>query len=318
MRPLQWLRSRRACLAAALILALPLLVHGAGVTAQPSPASSIGSPLSAEQERALEPKDTFQECSGCPVMMVVSAGSFVMGSPASEPDRKDYEGPQHAVTIARQFAVGQFALTYEEWNACFDDGGCSNGQSRDQDVRRLPVESVSWDDANAYLAWLTKKTGKPYRLLSEAEYEYAARAGTQTAYPWGNAVGNNNARCNGCDSRREGEHTAPVGSFAANGFGLYDMVGNVWEWTQDCYHDSYEKAPTDGSDWTGVDCSLRVIRGGSWDAGPMYLRSASRQGITHSVRGGYWWGPAGTVPGYETIYFSFPSGFRVARTLLAR
>ena len=221
----------------------------------------------AAQERALKPKDTFQECTNCPEMMVVPAGSFTMGSPANEPGRYADEGPQHTVTIARQFAVGQFELTFDEWDACVADGGCNGYKPNDEGWGRgrRPVINVSWDDATAYVAWLAKKTGKPYRLLTEAEYEYATRAGTTTAYPWGDDIGKNNANCNGCGSQWDGKQTAPVGSFAPNQFGLYDMVGNVWEWTEDCYHDSYNGAPADGSAWTGGDCSRRVVRGGSWD-----------------------------------------------------
>ena len=157
--------------------------------------------------------------------------------------------------------------------------------------------NVSWDDAKAYVAWLSKKTGKSYRLLSAAEYEYATRAGTQTAYPWGNAVGTNNANCHACGSQWDARQTAPVGSFAANGFGLYDMVGNVREWTEDCYHDTYSGAPADGSAWIeGADCSSRIVRAGSWFFAPAFLRSAKR----------YW---------FTTDYRLNYLGFRVARTL---
>ena len=158
--------------------------------------------------------------------------------------------------------------------------------------------NVSWDHAKAYVAWLSKLTGKPYRLLTEAEYEYATRAGTQTAYPWGNAIGTNNANCDGCGSRWDDKQTAPVGSFAPNGFGLYDMVGNVYEWTEDCYHDRYNGAPADGSAWTSGDCTfnLRVVRGGPWDFHSVFVRSANRSRVAASGRGGH-------------------LGFRVARTL---
>ena len=139
------------------------------------------------QEKALKPKDTFKECANCPEMMVVPAGSFTMGSPTSEPEHSADEGPQHMVTIARQFAVGRFEVTFDEWDACAADGGCNSYKPSDEGWGRgrRPVINVSWDDAKAYVAWLSKKTGKSYRLLSGAEYEYATRAGTQTAYPWG-------------------------------------------------------------------------------------------------------------------------------------
>ena len=254
----------------------------------------------AAQEQALKPGDTFQECSQCPKMMVVPAGRFTMGSPVSEPGRYSDEGPQHTVAIAKQFAVGQYELTFADWDACVAGGGCNGYTPTDQGWGRgrRPVINVSWDDASAYVAWLSKKTGKPYRLLSESEYEYAARAGTATAYPWGDAIGTNNANCNGCGSQWDGKETAPVGSFAANGFGLYDMVGNVWEWTEDCYHDSYHGAPTDGSAWTrGGDCSSRFLRGGSWINTPDGLRSAIRAGVATGSR-------------INSL------GFRVGRTLL--
>jgi formylglycine-generating enzyme required for sulfatase activity len=264
------------------------------------------------QEKALKPKDTFKECANCPEMMVVPAGSFTMGSPTGEPGRSADEGPQHTVTIARPSAVGRFAVTFDEWDACAADGGCNQVEvlaglgnvlkpykpSDDGWGRgRRPVINVSWDDAKAYVAWLSKKTGKSYRLLSAAEYEYATRAGTQTAYPWGNAIGTNNANCHACGSQWDARQTAPVGSFAPNGFGLYDMVGNVEEWMEDCYHDSYVGAPTDGSAWIeGADCSSRIVRAGSWFFAPAFLRSAKR----------YW---------FTTDYRLNYLGFRVARTL---
>jgi formylglycine-generating enzyme required for sulfatase activity len=270
----------------------------AQVTPAP-PASSEGAPLSPMQEKALKPKDTFKEYTDCPEMMVVPAGSFMMGSPTSEPGHSVDENPQHAVTIARPFAVGRFEVTFDEWDACAADGGCNGYKPSDEGWGRgrRPVINVSWDDANAYVAWLSKKTGKPYRLLTGAEYEYATRAGTQTAYPWGNDVGTNNANCHACGSQWDARQTAPVGSFAANGFGLYDMVGNVREWTEDCYHERYIGAPTDGSAWIeGADCSRRVVRSGSWLLAPAFLRSAYR----------YW---------FTTDYRLNYLGFRVARTL---
>jgi formylglycine-generating enzyme required for sulfatase activity len=232
-------------------------------------------------------------------MVVVPAGSFTMGSPANERGRRPDEGPQHTVTFARQFAVGQFQATFDEWDACVADGGCNGYKPRDQDWGRgrRPVINVSWDDAKAYVAWLSKKTGKTYRLVTEAEYEYATRAGTQTAYPWGNDIGENQANCSGCGSQWDNKQTAPVSWFPANGFGLYDMVGNVWQWTEDCFHDSYSGAPADGSAWTSGDCSRRVVRGGSLVNDPKDLRSAARG----------WYAPDARVYGL---------GFRLGRTLL--
>jgi formylglycine-generating enzyme required for sulfatase activity len=242
--------------------------------------------LAPDQERALKPKDTFKECSNCPQMTVVPAGSFIMGSPASEARHSSGEAPQHTVTITRQFAVGQFELTFDEWDACVADGGCNGYKPFDEGWGRdrRPVINVSWNDARGYVAWLSNKTGRTYRLLTEAEYEYAARAGTQTVYPWGNDIGRGNANCFRCGSQWDRKQTAPVGSFPANFFGLYDMVGNVYAWTEDCNHDSYNGAPADGSAWTSGNCGNRVVRGGSWDGDPENLRSAFRSWIATDGR----------------------------------
>ena len=262
--------------------------------------------LTAKAEGALKPADTFRECTTaqqqdfCPEMIVLPAGSFLMGSPQSEQNRYADEGPQHEVAIAQSFAVSKFALTFDEWDACVAYGDCRQGVSDGGWGRgKQPVINVSFDDARRYVAWLSEMTGKPYRLLSEAQYEYAARAGTQTAYPWGEDVKLNGmamANCNGCGSEWDGKQTAPVGSFAPNAFGLYDMVGNVWELVEDCYHGNYAGAPTGGGAWTGSGCASRVLRGGSWGDGPDDVRSALRLG-------GYFGGGTSGL------------GFRVARTL---
>jgi formylglycine-generating enzyme required for sulfatase activity len=258
--------------------------------------------LTAAQERALKPGDGFNECTNCPEMIVVPAGSFTMGSPASEHGRESNEGPQHTVTIVRAFAVAKFELTFAEWDTCVANRGCNVYRPNDEGWGRgrQPVVNVDWNDAQAYVAWLSQLTGKTYRLLSEAEYEYAMRAGTTTAYPWGDDItlnGQAMANCDRCGSRWDGGQTAPVGSFPPNKFGLYDMVGNVEEWTEeDCYHDDYNGAPTDGSPWTGGDRIYRVSRGGSWSDLPRFLRSANRDRVTPDLR-------------------SYVSGFRVARTL---
>jgi formylglycine-generating enzyme required for sulfatase activity len=263
--------------------------------AQPAPPLAIG-PLTATQ--TLKPKDVFKECNECPEMVVLPAGGFTMGSPTSEHGRDVDEGPQRRVTIGKTFAVSRFAATFDEWDACIAGGGCNDHTPRDQGWGRgrRPVLNVSWDDAMAYLTWLSRKTGKPYRLLTEAEWEYAARAGTTTAYYWGDAIGKGNANCDGCGSQWDNVQTAPVGSFAANAFGLYDMAGNAWQWTQDCYQENYKDASPDGSASTGGDCSRRVIRGGSWISMPPILRSAGRFWNTSNSRGNL-------------------LGFRVARTL---
>jgi formylglycine-generating enzyme required for sulfatase activity len=242
--------------------------------------------LPAAAEQGLKPGSSFRECAaGCPEMIVIPAGSFLMGSKETEKNRYSNEGPQHQVTIAQPVAVSKFELTFDEWDTCAAYGDCGLKIS-DAGWGRGPRPAifVSWDDAQQYVAWLSRMTGKHYRLLSEAEYEYATRGGTTTTFPWGNDIGQNHANCDGCGSQWDNKQTAPVGSFAPNGFGLYDMVGNVFEWTEDCYHDSYSGAPTDGSAWTASDCSARVVRGGSWRSNPEELRSASRNSGTAENR----------------------------------
>ena len=251
--------------------------------------------LSTAKEQALKPGDSFKECAeDCPEMVVVPAGSFMMGGP------NNAEQPQHTVTFAKPFAVSKYELTFADWDACVTGGGCNGYKPVDQGWGRgqQPVINVDWDDAQAYVAWLSAVTGKTYRLLTEAEYEYATRAGT--TYPWGDDIGRNNANCNGCGSKWDAKQTAPVGSFAPNKFGLYDMVGNVFEWTEDCVHTNYNGAPTDGSAWraaNGGDCTNHILRGGSWFVSPDDLRSANRSRGTADLR-------SGSV------------GFRVRRTLV--
>jgi formylglycine-generating enzyme required for sulfatase activity len=231
-------------------------------------------------ERAPKRAESFKDCAAdCPEMVAIPVGSFAMGSTANEAGHQPSEEPRHNVTIAKPFAVSKFAVTFAEWDACAAGGECAShiddgGWGRS----RQPVINVSWEDAQHYVTWLSRITGKTYRLLTEAEYEYAARAGTQTAYPWGDEIGHSNANCAGCGSRWDLTQPAPVGSFAPNQFGLYDIVGNVWEWVEDCLHEDYSDAPpVDGSAWmTGGDCSKHRLRGGSWTSDPDEVRSAIR------------------------------------------
>ena len=239
-------------------------------------------------------------------MVVVPAGSYQMGSPSSEAGRDDGEGPVHRVTIPRPFAVGVYEVTFAEWDVCVDSGGC--GGYRPDDAGwgrgRRPVINVSWEDAQRFVAWLRQGTGHEYRLLSEAEWEYVARAGTTTPFHTGSTIATSQANYDGnytYGNGRTGEYrekTVLVGSFNANTFGLYDVHGNVWEWVEDCWNDSYRGAPSDGSAWERGDCGRRVLRGGSWYDRPGSLRSANRYR---------------SIPGFRLSYYGF--GFRVARTL---
>jgi formylglycine-generating enzyme required for sulfatase activity len=193
------------------------------------------------------------------------------------------EKPVHSVTV-KSFALGKTEVTFAEYDVFASATNRSLPKDEGWGRGSRPVIHVNWEDATAYSAWLSKKTGKSYRLPSESEWEYAARAGSTKKYSWGNDIGRNNAVCNGCGSQWDAKQTAPVGSFKANDFGLLDMHGNVFEWTQDCWNGSYAGAPSDGSAWTRRDCNRRVLRGGSWFYIPGYLRSASRLWFTASTR----------------------------------
>lgn len=214
--------------------------------------------------------DVFADCARCPELVTISPGTFEMGS--NQPHQK----PVHTVTISKGFAIGRFEVTFEEWDACVEDKGCDHkpddlGWGRG----RNPVLNVSWADATQYVTWLSKTSGRTYRLPSEAEWEYAARARTSGAYWWGENIGANNANCSGCNSSGGGR-SRPVGSFRANAFGVYDTSGNVAEWVQDCWNDSYKNAPNDGSPRVDGECSLRVLRGGSFDSNSAQVKSAAR------------------------------------------
>ncbi len=252
-----------------------------------APPPQRDAPLTPERERGLKRGDTFRECADCPEMVVVPPGSFKMGSPDSEKDRSSNEGPQHAVTILQPFAVGKFHVTVDQFSTFVRETGyaasttClkiptlkSDGSWRDPGFMQEgshPVVCVSWADANAYANWLVKKTGRPYRLLSEAEFEYAARAGTTTPYWWGSTVTPAQAKYAG-----SGTGTVPVNSFQPNPWGLYNVHGNADQWTADCYHDSYTGAPTDGAPWTAGNCGVHVVRGGFWYSYPQGLGAAYR------------------------------------------
>jgi formylglycine-generating enzyme required for sulfatase activity len=227
--------------------------------------------------------ETFKDCPDCPEMVVVPAGSFMMGSPSSEPGRERDEGPQHRVSISKPFAVGKYEVTQAEWKSVM--GSIFSYFSGD----RNPVELVSWDEVEKFIKKLSAKSGKKYRLLSEAEWVYAARAGTTTPFYTGNKIRKSHANFGG-------ESTIAVGSFSPNAFGLHDMLGNVQEWVGDCWNGDYNGAPTNGSVWGSGDCERRSLRGGSWNDIPMQLRSAFRYSFN---------------PGAHSYLY----GFRVARDL---
>ena len=224
----------------------------------------------------------FQDHPSAPEMMVLPSAMFVMGSSQGEVGHRNDESPQHTIQIPSGLALGRYPVTFDQWDACVKDGGTTY-KPDDEGWGRCsrPVINVSWDDIQLYLQWLGEVTGKTYRLLSEAEWEYAARAGSQTAYSTEDDVGRY-----AWFRDNSGGKPHPVGEKLPNAFGLHDMHGNVWEWTQDCWNMNYNGAPTDGSAWTRGDCSLRVVRGGSWVIDPQYLRSANRIGDPTALRNG--------------------------------
>jgi len=255
------------------------------------------------------PGKIFRDCADCPEMVVIPAGSYRMGD--LNGGGRDREDPVHRVTIPTPFAVGKYEVTRDAyaafarstgrgsgdgcyvWNAqkWVKEGSKSWRNPGYVQTNRHPVACVNWDDAKAYVAWMSAKTGKAYRLLSESEWEYAARAGSRSKYSWGNSISSSQAKY-----RQNINKTTSVGSYAANSFGLHDMHGNVWEWVEDCWNRNYNGATSNGTASTAGNCFRRVLRGGSWVSGPRSLRSASRS-----------WG---------NIAQRFSSnGFRVSRTL---
>jgi formylglycine-generating enzyme required for sulfatase activity len=225
------------------------------------------------------------------VLAAVPAGSFTMGSNSSDPSEK----PAHRVTVTAPFAMGKTEVTVEQWNACVEAGACPHITETAR-APGTPARDISWDDAQVYVKWLTKTSGKPYRLPTEAEWEFAARGGSATRYSWGDDMKKGNANCKDCGDPWQADSPAPVGSFAANGYGLYDMNGSVWEWVQDCWHSSYKGAPADARAWEEPFCPVRVIRGGSWRDGASYMPASTRFKYDASVR-------------------QSQNGFRVARDL---
>jgi formylglycine-generating enzyme required for sulfatase activity len=244
-----------------------------GLSTGPSadrPASPSDSVV-AQRDTNLEPGETFKDCADCPELVVVPSGDFVMGS-----NDTPYEKPEHTISIRKPFAIGRREVTFAEWDQCADGGACKH-RPDDHGWGRgdRPAINISWDDAKLFVAWLSQKTGQKYRLPSEAEWEYAARAGTKTPFWWGKDVGSGRAQCDSCGNPTTKQIVA-TGSFRPNGFGLYDTSGNAAEWVEDCWNDNYRNAPKDSAAWTSGDCRLRVLRGGNFLSKATEIRSASR------------------------------------------
>lgn len=237
----------------------------------------------SEAERPTERKsgtvfrDTLKDGSNGPEMVVIPSGSFLMGSPEGEGDSDEW--PQHKVTIAKPFAIGRYPVTFDAYDRFAEATGRDKPDDAGWGRGRRPVINVTWDDATEYAKWLSRETGKRYRLPTEARWEYAARAGTATRYYWGDEPGKNHANFDSSGSKWSGIRTSPVGSFDPNPFGLYDMLGNVVEWCEDCWHDNYFCAPNDGSAWLGANLGvhyLRPLRGGHWNSNPTQVRASYR------------------------------------------
>ena len=239
-----------------------------------------------------------RDCRECPELVVVPAGEFQMGSAESEDGRNEHESPAHTVTFAKPFAIGKYEVTFDEWEACVAEKACAAVPDDGWGRGRRPVIYVSFQMAVDYGRWLSAKTGKVYRLPSEAEWEYTARAGSTTPWFWGDDPKQACLFANVGDDSLRLEHpdwplhdcndgfakTAPVGTFKPNGFGLHDTAGNVWEWVEDCYNPTYEGAPPDGRAWLRGDCARRIDRGGGWYNKPSAVRSALRYAGDDSAR----------------------------------
>lgn len=236
---------------------------------QPPPPPPVPQTAVAPPVDLFRPGTAFKDCDACPTVVVLPTGQFMMGSNRGDDD----ERPVHPVTIGRPIAMGRFEVTFAEYDACVAAGGCrSNVSDRGWGRGAQPVIHVTWHDAVDYTRWLSAITGKRYRLPSESEWEYAARGGS----PAEDVFGAGQANCEGCGSPWDGKRPAPVGRFAPNGFGLHDMLGNVWEWTLDCRNDNYRGAPPDGSAWQAGDCSRRSLRGGGYKDSANKARAAYR------------------------------------------
>jgi formylglycine-generating enzyme required for sulfatase activity len=268
-------------------------------------------PLTRERERQLKPKDTFRECADCPEMVLIPTGEFMMGSPESEAERYIQEGPQHRVKIDRPIALGKLKVTRDQFEAfvretnhssgdrCYTIEGGEIEERLDRSFRspgfvqegNHPAVCVNWYDAKAYVAWLTKKTGKLYRLPTESEWEYAARAGTTTPFWWGASISTEQANYDGTTTYAGGnkgenlQKTAPATNYKPNAWGLYQVHGNAFEWIEDCWNNSYSNAPADSSAALSGNCTRHVRRAGAWNYPAATLRAAYRDSRPASTRG---------------------------------
>jgi formylglycine-generating enzyme required for sulfatase activity len=270
----------------------PAVAPGAAASAAAAPPPQAAVASKANFIPAKPGPHDILDCPACPLLIAVTPGNFMMGNDTDDPSEK----PVHRVTIGHGYALSKYAVTVAQWNACANAGGCPRLSSENNSAPNAPVRDLSWDDAQQYIKWLTKVSGKPYRLPTEAEWEYAARGGSATRYWWGNDMRKGTANCKDCGPPWHIEGPDDVGSFPANPYGFYDMAGGVWEWVSDCWHNTYKNAPNDGSAWDEPNCETRVIRGGSWRDGAGYMLSATRFKYDSSVR-------------YNA------NGFRVARDL---
>jgi formylglycine-generating enzyme len=310
-----------------LIIAISCLM---GMPAQSRAAVKHKTTHSSKAAPATKTGKIFRDCKNCPEMVVIYSGRFDMGSPESEDGRNDDEGPVHSVSVAA-FAIGKTEITRVQFAEFVKQSGYTTGEQcwtlesghygehkgswqepGFPQNDRHPVTCINWNDAKAYAVWLSRKTGKKYRLPTEAEWEYAARGNTKTSRYWGDNPDKACRYANGADNTAQAKiagarswsihdctdgyaYTSPAGRFRPNAFGLYDMLGNVWDWTEDNYHDNYQDAPAVSSAWLGGG-TKRVLRGGSWNNSPSNVRAAIRYGNNPEIR-------------FSTF------GFRVARSL---
>ena len=229
--------------------------------------------IAKEPEKPLNPGTVFRDCPACPEMSLIPSGTFKMGSIKG----KKRELPVTEIRIVNPFAISRYEITFDEWDSCYNVGGCLRSPpDRGWGRGKRPVINILLQEIVGYLSWLTKKTGHIYRLPSESEWEYAARAGSQTEFSWGDEMRIGAANCRGCGTEWSGLKTAPVGQFKPNAWGLYDVHGNVLEYVTDCWTTNHYKIPTDGSPKLTKDCLSKVVKGGAWYYLPKVSRSASR------------------------------------------